>query len=285
MVTIQDIENHKLISKEELDKDLARVKNYNPAQNKNNSFGNRFLYHFQLKNILKCHRHNKPSIYEIFADPYKLAKFSQEVDKRNRGNPIPASNYFECYRANHGSVSIFKTTTAMYLYHKYAATSVLDPTAGWGGRMLGAWALDIAYTGIDTNTNMRSAYDAIIQYLNKDNLKIIWDSCLNVDFSNIDYDFVLTSPPYVNLELYENMPRWASNEVFYKDFFIPLWHKCYNHIKPNGHIAFNISHKMYDDALKYGLTASDIEEDLKQNFAQRTKVKKQDKIYIWKKNL
>ena len=30
---------------------------------------------------------------------------------------------------------------------------VLDP-AGWGGRMLGAWALGIDYTGIDTNINM-----------------------------------------------------------------------------------------------------------------------------------
>ena len=28
---------------------------------------------------------------------------------------------------------------AKHIYKKYGATSVLDPTSGWGGRMLGAW--------------------------------------------------------------------------------------------------------------------------------------------------
>ena len=46
---------------------------------------------------------------------------------------------------------------------------MLDPTAGWGGRMLGAWALGIDYTGVDTNTNMKIAYDNMMDMLDEYN--------------------------------------------------------------------------------------------------------------------
>jgi DNA modification methylase len=115
---------------------------------------------------------------------------------------------------------------------------------------------------------------------------MIWQSCLDVDFSKIDYDFVLTSPPYVNLEVYEHMEEWDSDTAFYKEFFIPLWQKCIDNIKPGGHVCFNISPKMYEDAVKNGLTPCHDEEDLKQQMGQKSNSlkqgkKKQDKIYIW----
>ena len=38
---------------------------------------------------------------------------------------------------------------------------------------------------------------------------------------------------------------------------------------------------MYEDAVKYGLTPCDTEEDLLQQLGQSKGKKKQDKIYIW----
>jgi hypothetical protein len=191
---------------------------------------------------------------------------------------------------------MFKATTAKYLYRKYNATSVLDPTAGWGGRMLGAWSLGIDYTGCDTNIEMKPAYEDMMTFLTTDattfgnglftressgKLQMLWDSCLDIDFSTIDYDFVLTSPPYVNLELYEHMTPWETEEAFYTHFFIPLYYKCVTNIKSGGHVCFNVSPKMYDAAVKYGLPPCDDEEDLLQQLGQATGKKKQDKIYIW----
>ena len=170
--------------------------------------------------------------------------------------------------------------------------------------MLGAWSLGIDYTGIDTNIEMAPAYDAMMAFLDAElesvngidsnlfrmerdfDLKMIWQSCLDVDFSQINYDFVLTSPPYVNLELYEHMTPWEKDEDFYKNFFIPLWQKCVDNIQQGGHVAFNISPKMYADALKHGLTPCDEEEDLLQQMGQKVDAlkkgkKKQDKIYVW----
>ena len=246
---------------------------------------------------MNCRREKGKTIYDIWNDPEEQKKLIENTRKRNRGGRTAAGNVYECFRINLGSIVMFKSTTAKYLYKKYGASHVLDPTAGWGGRMLGAWALDIDYTGIDTNTELKPAYDGMIDFLNKEQefdtelfetqtsqLKMIFKSCLDVDFSEIPYDMVLTSPPYINLELYEHMEPWQSDELFYNDFFLPLFEKCLKHIKIGGNVCFNISPKMYEDALKHGLPECDSEEDLLQQLGQQKGKKKQDKIYIWQKS-
>ena len=292
-VTIEDIENHKLITNEELDRDLSNLKDFSAITNENSFAGNPFLYHFQFKNLLKCRREDGKTIYDVHNDSEQWNKLLDSTRKRNRGGRTAAGNVYECFRINTGSVVMFKATTAKYLYKKYNAKSVLDPTAGWGGRMLGAWALGIDYTGIDTNIEMIPAYDAMTNYLreydskqaslfrNHSNLTMLWDSCLNVNFADIEYDFVLTSPPYINLEIYEHMSIWDSDRAFYETFFIPLWNKCIDNIQPGGTVCFNISPKMYDDAVKYGLPIAHGEELLKQQLGQQMNKKQQDKIYIW----
>lgn len=295
-VTIKDIEDHKLITNDELNRDLKNLKRFSAEENANNFYGNPFLYHFQFKNLLKCRRDKGKTIYDIYNDSEAWNKLIDSTRKRNRGGRTPAGNVYECFRINLGSIVMFKSTTAKYLYKKYGAKHVLDPTAGWGGRLLGAWALDIDYTGIDTNTEMIDAYNNMSDYLDNysdfgnsllqeertGKQQMIWQSCLDVDFGAINYDFVLTSPPYVNLELYEHMTPWEQDQDFYVNFFIPLWQKCVNNIKAGGNVCFNISPKMYDDAVKHGLTPCDDEEDLLQQLGQQKGKKKQDKIYIWK---
>ena len=300
LVTINDIVNHKLIADQALLLDLDNLNKFEGTENSNNFYGNPFLYHFQFANLLHCtrERNGKPrdTIYDMWADPAKKAFLIEQTRKRNRGGKVPANNIFECYRINTGSIVMFKSVTAKYIYKKYGATRVLDPTAGWGGRMLGAWSLGIDYVGIDTNDEMKPAYDGMMDFLmnktnsfgndlftvdNKSKLNMIWASCLAVDYSKIDYDFVLTSPPYINMELYKKMKPWENDKVFYEDFFIPLFNKCVNNIKKSGKVCFNISPKMYADALKYGLTPCDLEEDLLQQLGQKMGKKKQDKIYIW----
>jgi len=299
-VTLSDIENHKNITTKELRKDLDNLNKFDASTNANNFAGNPFLYHYQFKNLLKCRREDGKTIYDIAADQTQWDKLIENTKVRNRGGRTAAGNVFECFRINLGSVVMFKSTTAKYLYKKYKAKNVLDPTAGWGGRMLGAWSLGINYTGIDTNIEMKPAYDDMMSFLkaetgfdnalfevdNGSKLNMLWQSCLDVDFSQLEYDFVLTSPPYVNLELYEHMTPWQKDEDFYKNFFIPLHTKCVTHIKKGGNVAFNISPKMYEDALKFGLTPCDEEEDLKQQMGQKANSlkagkKKQDKIYVW----
>ena len=49
---------------------------------------------------------------------------------------------------------------AMEIYTKYQPTTVLDFCAGWGGRLVGACALNIKeYIGIEMNTDIYNVAD------------------------------------------------------------------------------------------------------------------------------
>ena len=277
-LTFADIVNHKKISEADRMNDLKSIVKYDASVNARCFAGNKYLYHYQIENLCKTRANKKPSMFEIMNDDEKYEKLCMKLKSLKRTGTL-ANRLFEAERFN-SAVVFFKPTTAKYIYQKFGAKQVLDPTAGWGGRMLGAYALGIEYTGIDTNINLKPAYDSMIAEMGKDNLNMIWDSCLNVDFSKIEYDFVLTSPPYINKEVYENMTPFDSDRVYYVKFLIPLIEKCLLHIKPNGWVCFNISPLMYDELLSYGFRKSDEEHDLLQQ--KRLGKNKQDKIYCWK---
>lgn len=279
-VSFEDIVNHKKIEEVKRILSLDDVVKFDAKENSRSFAGNKYLYHYQIENLCKT-RVKKDSLYEIMNDDEKYAKLYAKAEKLGRTGTLP-NRLFEAERFN-GAVVFFKPTTAKYIYNLFKATSVLDPTAGWGGRMLGAWSLEIKYTGIDTNINLKPAYDEMMKEMNKykaSEMEMIWESCLDVDFSKIDYDFVLTSPPYINLEQYENMKPFESDKKFYTEFLIPLLEKCLKHIRRNGFVCFNISPKMYADLLKYGFRPANQEHDLLQQ--KRLGKNKEDKIYCWK---
>lgn len=269
------IQDKKLTHTERL-KDLRNLITFDALTNQRKFCGNAYLYHYQLDNLARAQFGKKPSLYLTMRD--EPTKLYEETVKRARTGTL-ANRMFECYRVNRAPIVFFKPATAKFIYKKFGATSVLDPTAGWGGRMLGAYALGIKYTGFDTNTNLKPAYDSMITELGKTNLQMIYESSLTADFSTLDYDFVLTSPPYINLEIYEHMTPFESESKFYDEFLKPLITKCITYCKKGGWVCFNISPKMYDELIKRGFTKCTEEHDLLQ---QKNKGKdKQDKIYCW----
>jgi hypothetical protein len=132
--TFQQIVDDKKLTVDERMKDLANLKKCKAEENERKFCGNPFLYHYQMENLCKT-RVKKLSLYEkmISEDEYK--KLYTVAEKLNRTGTL-ANRLFEAERFN-GAVVMFKASTAKYIYKKYNATKVLDPTAGWGGRMLG----------------------------------------------------------------------------------------------------------------------------------------------------
>jgi hypothetical protein len=172
------------------------------------------------------------------------------------------------------------------VYKKFHAEKVLDPTAGWGGRLLGASSLGIEYVGIDTNLNLKEGYEKMISDLDLKGCQMIWKSCFDVDFRDIDPDLVLTSPPYGDMEIYEYMNPWGSMEKFYYEFMIPLMLKLFQECR-EATIAINMSPKMYEYLTKprapHGphIPLCDEKIDLRQQLGKQYKTKSQDYIYVW----
>jgi len=253
-ITYDDILNCKNLHVEEIIKEFKKLVKLDCSKNVRSYCCNKIIYHYQLKNMLKTKRDKNgfKLLEDIFNDEDLKKKLIDKTIKMNRRkySYILPVDIYEAYRRN-GSILCFKAPTTKHLCLKYNATSMLDFTAGWGGRLLGARSLNIDYIGIDTNINLKEGYDKMIE---KFGGTMIWDSCLNVDFSKLNYDFVLTSPPYVNLEIYENMTLFESKEKYYKMFLIPMIEKSLKYIKNNGKVCINISKDMYNDYIKYGGT-------------------------------
>jgi hypothetical protein len=308
--TYEEVFNCKTLSLDDLKKDFKNLVKFKADVNPRKFCGNKILYHYQMKNLLECRRGDKnwKTLKEWFDDDELKEKLWKDSIVRNRRDksPYPSpTDVYECHRLNNGSIVFFKSSTAKYIYKLFNAKNVLDPTAGWGGRMLGAMSLGINYTGIDTNINMKDAY---VNMMGIDNpwrttigeelsaewgygwwwrenrpykMKMIWKSCLDVDFSESDYDLVLTSPPYSNMEIYEHMTPWKTDDDYYKDFLIPLLNKL--HEETNCPLCINISPKIYQTLIKkYKYKECDTQIDLRQQLGKQYKTKSQDYIYIWR---
>jgi len=276
--TYEEVIASRRLTAEALAKEFAALKKKEAGPTRSMT-GNKILYHYQMDVLCRTSREGHKSLYEKMTTPVLYDRLWRDTMKMDRTG-LMTTRVFEMHRFN-GCIAFFKPMTAKWLYQRFGATKVLDPTAGWGGRMLAAWALGIQYTGIDTNLALKPGYDDMMAHMGDPGLRMIWQSCLEVDFSAIDYDFVLTSPPYINLEHYEHMPAFESKAAFYQEFLIPLISKCLAHIRPGGHVAINISTKMYDDLMVAGFAPC--HEDLP--FVQQKKLGRDmgDRVYVWRR--
>jgi len=278
-ITFQEIIADKHLAPAALAKDIANLKKWQPTGEKQSFAGNKTLYHFQMENLLRTRVVGKKlTLEEILGDETEYEKLARNVEKLGRTGTM-ANRFFEAFRFNQ-AVVFFKPSAAKWIYSSFQATHVLDPTAGWGGRMLGANALGIHYTGIDTNTNLQPAYEGMMALIQDPKMRMMWEDTLAVDYEAIDYDFVLTSTPYVNkagkmVEVYEHQ---VIMEDFYGAFLVPLIQKCLRHIKRNGKVCFNMNSVMYEE-VAHRFRPAEEEHDMLQQ--KRLAKDKGEKLYVW----
>tara|TARA_R110000787_G_scaffold282601_1_gene394559 strand:+ start:517 stop:1434 length:918 start_codon:yes stop_codon:yes gene_type:complete len=286
--TIEDVIEEKTLWVSDIKRDFNLLKEFSADVNCQKHCGNKIIYHYQMLNLLNCRRGDKKNYMTL---PEMLSKdetatqiWWEACDRERRKNAIVPSptDLYEAHRINKGSIVAFKPSTAKYLFKKYEAKHVLDPTAGWGGRLLAAASLSIKYTGIDTNTNLREGYEQMIEDINIKNCKMIWEDCLKVDYTTIDADIVMTSPPYSNMEKYEECPLWKSDDDFYTTFMIPLFKKLDEETNCRVY-CINVSPKMYKALINnYNVRECDEKIDMRQQMGQRSfKTESKDYTYVW----
>jgi len=164
----------------------------------------------------------------------------------HRPNVNEVCKYYEIYRLYHSAISSFYPVNALLVYQKYKPTKVLDFCSGWGGRFLGSCVYGVdTYIGIDSNTNLIEPYNRMIEFVERYtsiNHIFIFRDCLQIDYSQFDYDMVFTSPPYYNLELYTGTAKKTKKE--WDDFYKKIFVDTYRFLKPNGYYILNIPKKV-----------------------------------------
>ena len=142
--------------------------------------------------------------------------------------------------------------------------TLFDPCIGWGGRMLGTLSTDWNYIGCDPNKetyqNSIEMLNFLQNYVDTSNVKLYNIPVETFDFSSISkkVDIVLTSPPYFNLEIYNDDTTQSYNkhntyEEWKNHWLIPLIENCLSILKDDGISSWNVmnfrKHDIVNDVL------------------------------------
>ena len=191
--------------------------------------------------------------------------------------------YKEVYNICISSINIFRPIVAAEIYCLYKPNVVLDFTCGWGGRLVGACATGVPkYIGIDINTNLIQPYQNMLQALNNSltEVQLIFQDALTVDYSKLDYDFVLTSPPYYAIEKYSHNITYENKNTMNELFYRPLFELTFRYLKAGGHYCLNVNNDIYQNACIPVLGIAHDKLPLKKSSRQNGY---HEYIYIWNK--
>ena len=191
----------------------------------------------------------------------------------------------EVYNICISAINIFRPLVAMEIYVKYKPKSILDFTCGWGGRLVGACALNIPnYIGIDINTNLVNSYLEMKDFfknISETNIDIFFENAIDFDYSKFTYDMVLTSPPYYFLEKYSNNENYSSKTEMKNKFYIPVIYNTYKYLQQGGYYCLNINKEIYQD-ICIGLLG--VARDIIPFKKSKRQNDYEEYIYIWYKN-
>ena len=220
--------------------------------------GNDVVDHFTFEERLKTKGKYNINFYEFVEriEEFKQKKFIQNMltyyenvkNKNKQKNNMVVLK--EVYNICISAINIFRPLVAMELYALYKPVHVVDFCAGWGGRCIGACALNVPkYTGIDVNIGLKPGYDEMATFLNTKStteIKMYFQDAVTFDYSTLKYDFVLTSPPYYFIEKYPNNAEYKNKQEMNKLFYTPLFERTFKNLQPGGIYCLNVNSEIYD---------------------------------------
>jgi hypothetical protein len=218
---------------------------------------------------------------------YHKKEYIKKLINYQKGDDKQVALY-RVFKLHCGSIGLFKPLNAMEVYKRFKPRSVLDFCLGWGSELVGATALDVPnFIGIDLNKSLKEPYLRMTKLLkqigSKTKIKLMFKDALKVDYSKLDYDMVLTSPPYYNVELY-NGTKQRTEEEWEEEFYIPIFTETYKHLKKGGHYALNVPQKIYESVCLDLFGPADIKMPLKKKAHPKNKLTKKgydEYIYVW----
>ena len=144
--------------------------------------------------------------------------------------------------------SFYRPHFAKQIIETYAPNSegtLFDPCAGWGGRMLGTVAAGWKYISCEPNKETYNNLQKLIAFLDIDDQVEIYNMPVEEHKYKDEYNIVLTSPPYFNLEVYtqeinQSYYRFLEYNTWKERWFIPLIEESIQNLSENGYSCWNV---------------------------------------------
>lgn len=163
----------------------------------------------------------------------------------------------------------FRISICMKILNIFKPKRWLDISSGWGDRLISSYLYGVdEYCGCDPNLNLTKGYDQIIKYFKSFNPNEVV-TIGNCGFENLkiphkNYDIVLTSPPFFDLEKYsdykdDSLVNYNTLEIWYQKFLLTVLKKAADHLNNQGHMVLYIDFvqdkryikRMIDDVNKF----------------------------------
>jgi hypothetical protein len=161
-------------------------------------------------------------------------------------------------------------------------SKVLDPCAGWGGRMLGFSTVCAKYYGYEPYTDTYNGLNNLGGWIKKRNENFYF-KIENLPFEDAviehnEFDFAFTSPPYYDTEKYGNEKtnsynRYKSFNDWCDLFYLPMIQKTMNALKKDCSFVLNIGSRVYP-----------LNEVLKSNFSNKYLIENEKDMLQGKKS-
>ena len=192
----------------------------------------------------------RPGIAEM------IAKEAFALARKDRSPMTPHHLREACYKFV-PECTLFKVSLAVEICRFFGAKTVLDPFAGWGDRMLGAAGAAVAkYVGVDPNPALELGHGQIAEFIGRNcpnteasvrpiPFEEYGPEELEADFGSRGADFVFSSPPFFDYEIYSDDPRQSTRhntlEKWLDDWFLPVTDRAWGALAPGGCLAYYIS--------------------------------------------
>lgn len=202
--------------------------------------------HFTEEARVDCRAGGRPTPREAWA----------LVEARGNLPHSSAARREAVYDAGGAECNIFNPAFARWIIERTAGRGarVLDPSSGWGDRLIGALAAGAKeYRGCDPNPRLQPGYRRIVDTLgggDHTSYAVAESPFEDLDLGGETFPLVMTSPPYYDYEVYvppgaagadsQSIGRWPDYESWAKMMYRPYVTKAYKAVAPGGWLVLYI---------------------------------------------
>jgi len=301
---IEIAHNIKDISFEDADRDFANLKilartklSRNPP--KNIKTGIDVVDYFTFPERLHTVGYQGLSFFDFLRElpELKQKKYIRnmvEFYHRERPQTPPLKMWYRIFSLYFGSINSFKPSVALSVYQMKTPNElrILDPTMGWGGRLVAAAAWGAhSYFGIDSNLRLKTPYARMCQFLTErhgvnTHFELCFTDAIQFDYSGVSYNMVFTSPPYYDIETYSYMNAYSTKKEWNEQFYIPLFRTTMHYLDNDGVFCINIPIEIYKNVCipLWGAAHTKIPMPLASRTRNPTQNTYKEFIYVWYKS-
>lgn len=198
----------------------------------------------------------KQSTYECWMDNDCLLKILKTLLTDPSLKDLTPKDFREAIYLNSPEAGLFKISSAKgVLEILNPGNKWLDFSAGWGDRLITAMACGFEYIGFDPNTELYPGHTQMIESFynefSKEGIhKIYYQPFETVDVDNLIklhgyFDLCFTSPPYFDLEIYNQGPnqsivKYPRFQDWLTKFLFTALEKAWRLLSPQGILAIHI---------------------------------------------